>query len=189
MITEFTVRLAWNLFEIHFDDVATRTTCGSLPRTSLPLRKARPLPFSPLFFLSFPPFLFSPRRPPSSRSPRGRPLFAVARARFWNVKNFNVHLYVRGIVGDRWQRQHEYLSYGRICRNDSLDAPYPKKKERGGRRGGSSVLADFREAADAKWPGARGFRAVRDYRGLGVEPRAPGTAKPIHGSCIARPPK
>lgn len=35
-------------------------------------------------------------------------------ARFWNVKNFNVHLYVRGIVGDRWQRPHEYLSYGRI---------------------------------------------------------------------------
>lgn len=50
-------------------------------------------------------------------------------ARFWNVKNFNVHLYVRGIVGDRWQRPHEYLSYGRIyiythTKNDSLDAPY-----------------------------------------------------------------
>lgn len=37
--------------------------------------------------------------------------FAIPRARFWNVKNFNVHLYVRGIVGDRCQRLHEYLSY------------------------------------------------------------------------------
>lgn len=56
--------------------------------------------------------------------------FAIPRARFWNVKNFNVHLYVRGIVGDRCQRLHEYLSYEYIyiyTKNDSLDAPYRER--------------------------------------------------------------
>lgn len=65
---------------------------------------------------------------PCSPLPRNLSL-SLPSARFWNVKNFNVHLYVRGIVGDRWQRPHEYLSYGRIyiythTKNDSLDAPY-----------------------------------------------------------------
>lgn len=68
--------------------------------------------------LPFFPFLFLPL------------FFAIPRARFWNVKNFNVHLYVRGIVGDRCQRLHEYLSYEYIyiyTKNDSLDAPYRER--------------------------------------------------------------